>query len=307
MYSHFSLNTKFCQLLFAGLQCEERDLVEARKDAKPCAYLGSTCSEILPVPSTHTIRRTSVISFSTMSNGEDTGLVPLQDQRVFGAGHKRKRIILVPPSASSEANAAPPSHTAFSAAQRYLSIVFQDVSDASLTGPQTSKLIVLDESETQSSLPSLSEAPGTFCEICCSPQTIPSTTDFADTKARTIHTASIAHQYCLAHSQPPSHLNRQHIGVKYLLSHGWDPDARLGLGASSQGITAPVKGTVKNDTVGVGAGVGPLKAGSQPKQKRLNARAVREMDRQDRKKREQLEDLYYASDDALRHFNQRLS
>jgi hypothetical protein len=39
--------------------------------------------------------------------------------------------------------------------------------------------------------------------------------------------------------------------VRYLSSYGWDPDARRGLGAREEGITAPIKATKKNDTAGL--------------------------------------------------------
>ena len=51
---------------------------------------------------------------------------------------------------------------------------------------------------------------------------------------------STVHQICLQHSYPPSHLDRNHQGLRYLSYHGWDPDSRLGLGLSGKGIKAPV-------------------------------------------------------------------
>lgn len=46
------------------------------------------------------------------------------------------------------------------------------------------------------------------------------------------------------------------MGLAHLQSHGWDPDARLGLGPSGQeGIHVPIKAREKGDLLGVGAEV----------------------------------------------------
>jgi hypothetical protein len=65
------------------------------------------------------------------------------------------------------------------------------------------------------------------------------------------HVSSLPHQVATPHVHPPSHLPREHIGLRYLTSHGWDPDSRLGLGARQSGIAVPIKAKEKNDTAGL--------------------------------------------------------
>jgi hypothetical protein len=69
---------------------------------------------------------------------------------------------------------------------------------------------------------------------------------------RDAHAASLAHQVCLAHSHPPSHLDRTRMGLLHLRARGWDPDARQGLGPEGRGIAYPVKAVAKGDRLGVG-------------------------------------------------------
>lgn len=81
-------------------------------------------------------------------------------------------------------------------------------------------------------------------------------------------------------------------------SYGWDPDSRQGLGAKGEGIRAPIKGKVKNDTSGLG--IDGRGVGTGQKQKtppvRLNAKQVRQQEA-DRKKREaRLRDAFYGKD-----------
>ena len=59
-----------------------------------------------------------------MSNEEEC-LVPLQDQRVFGAGFKSKRVNFIPAAFTSAVQHTSPSTV--TAANKYLSIVFKDL------------------------------------------------------------------------------------------------------------------------------------------------------------------------------------
>ena len=103
---------------------------------------------------------------------------------------------------------------------------------------------------------------GAFCEICnfpINPQAATASTAIAN------HESTIAHMVCLAHSHPPSHLDRTRQGFKYLSAYGWDPDSRQGLGVTGEGIRAPVKAKMKNDTVGLGVKVKRNKKHLDPK------------------------------------------
>ena len=202
---------------------------------------------------------------STQDEGyadQETYFLPSEDQRVFGAGIKRKRVPFVPAS-TNESHIAPEPKTAVG--DRYLSIVLKE----------------------QDQKPSTDEH-ATVCDICGQP-------------ASNFHESSISHQFCLEHSHPPSHLPREHIGLKILGSHGWDPDSRLGLGASGEGIRVPIKSKIKNDTVGLGIETKPSNDGSLLEVradgvKRLNAKEVRMQEEAGRKRAQKLQQNFYGED-----------
>ncbi len=182
-----------------------------------------------------------------MADSEEDYYLPLQDQRVFGAGIKRKRINFVPASTSNSSPPLTSQNTDISS--RYLSIVLPSsvsrspnttsttTADISGQPPQQSSEQLSDQlSEQSNSLQTTSD----LCPICDLPLSAPSS-----------HDSSLAHQICLQHVHPPSNLPRAHIGVRYLITHGWDPDSRLGLGTRQEGITAPIKAGAKKDTSGL--------------------------------------------------------
>ncbi|KAI9821674.1 MAG: hypothetical protein M1827_002255 [Pycnora praestabilis] len=219
--------------------------------------------------------------------------VPLQDQRVFGAGIKRKRVQFVPSAADPDA-IKPPQRDPGPLGDRYLSIVLpkgaqtqtsQNAGAASGSPPGgISEVITLQE--------------GQVCEVCNLP--IPSTSAATTLLSKT-HEASLAHQVCLEHSHPPSHIDRNRPGLKYLSAYGWDLDSRLGLGATGDGIRIPIKGKVKNDTVGLGVkAVGACSKGrwrGRMREEKLNAKEVRKREEQGKKKRDMLQEMFYRSDD----------
>ncbi|RPA85064.1 hypothetical protein BJ508DRAFT_12608 [Ascobolus immersus RN42] len=96
------------------------------------------------------------------------------------------------------------------------------------------------ESETQTT--SLPSTPPPICPECNLPIT--------STPRK--HETSMAHLCSLPHSLPPHHYNRASIGLRYLEEQGWDANARVGLGARGEGITAPIKVKEKKDRLGVG-------------------------------------------------------
>ncbi|KAI9815371.1 MAG: hypothetical protein M1832_005510 [Thelocarpon impressellum] len=229
-------------------------------------------------------------------SGSEEYFVPLQDQRVFGAGIKRKRVQFVPAKEASSAT-TPPRTDATStgepnrAGDYYLSVVL-----ASGQKPP------IDESKEDADIPRR-------CEVCDLP--FPPSDAAADNAAmptsETRHAASLAHQVCLTHSAPPSHLDRQRLGLQYLSSYGWDPDTRLGLGASGrEGITAPIKGRLKRDTLGVGVKVpegkrGMVRAAGKIKVEKLGAGEVRKREAEARRKGERLREMFYGRDEVLRY------
>ena len=224
-----------------------------------------------------------------MSEDNDEYLIPLQDQRVFGAGINREGIAFVPASQSDSdlplSNILRPDTNA---GDRYLSIV-------------------LSKSASQTPDP-LDHAPSTYgdndtgpgiCSVC--KQIVDPGTDGV---TKNVHESTIAHQVCLEHSHPPSHLDREHVGVRYLSGYGWDPDSRMGLGARQEGIRIPIKAQPKHDTVGLRESVDTdsisikKKAPIKKKEKliRLDAGAVRKQDLEAKKRAERLRSSFYGPD-----------
>lgn len=266
-----------------------------------------------------------------MSYEDEDYFLPLEDQRVFGAGIRRKRVQFVPSgetlsttgdisSAVQEARQA--SEPAASIADRYLSIV---LSKEARTTPESDTAQTKSSKDSEESL--RSSAPPSFpasqelslerphptseiikrCEICNLPlvPTVSGTESPSDGKKILPHEASLAHQVCLSHSHPPSHLDRTRQGLRYLESYGWDPDSRLGLGAPGrEGIREPIKTRVKNNTVGLGVKIDSAKAKAAAKEtkvQKLNAKEVRKMESEGKKRREKLQEMFYRSEDIEKY------
>lgn len=88
------------------------------------------------------------------------------------------------------------------------------------------------------------------------------------------------------------------MGLKYLSSYGWDPDARRGLGATETGIRAPIKSRIKNNTVGLGVKDSDRVQVQKEAKKntRLNAKQMRQQQAAGKKREMQLRDAFYGKD-----------
>jgi hypothetical protein len=117
----------------------------------------------------------------------------------------------------------------------------------------------------------------------------------------TVHQTSLAHQLCLAHSHPPSALDRTRMGLTYLESHGWDPDSRAGLGSAQQGISFPIKAKPKQDTHGIGLVVPKETPKKSEKPQQLDAGRVRKMAQVDKKKAERIQRQLYSNTDLEKY------
>ena len=87
-------------------------------------------------------------------------------------------------------------------------------------------------------------------------------------------------------------------------SYGWDPDSRLGLGATGAGIRIPIKGTPKNDTADLGVdtkGDGKKRVVTAKKIEKLDAGRVRKEEERGRRKGERLREMFYRNDDVERY------
>ncbi|KAK3294883.1 uncharacterized protein B0H64DRAFT_197266 [Chaetomium fimeti] len=205
---------------------------------------------------------------SPKNNGDDDDYdeIPLQHQRPFGAGLHRKPIAFV--SASGGGKLRSVDDTAAGKPQQnvadvYLSMVLSEDVTRPKSAPPTSSSVSEGES--------LQDGTCTVCKL-------PLKTD------RGTHAQSFAHQVCLPHSQPPSALDRSRMGLAYLSTYGWDPDASKGLGSEQQGIKFPVKAKVKDDKLGIGIQVPKGLPPPKKKEQLLDAKKVRKMALEEKKK-----------------------
>ena len=223
---------------------------------------------------------------------DDESILPLDDQRVFGAGIKRKRVHFVSAAPADVLEPTPSATPERSAGERYLSIVLPCESREKNGSAHT----LASPSGSMDAISQTLPVEDVVCSVCHVPiHPLPSTPSKP-------HETSLVHQVCITNSYPPSHLDRTSHGLKYLSSYGWDPDSRLGLGAKGEGIREPLKGKLKNDTVGLG-----VKAARKTslvvenKVERLDAKGVRKRDSEDRKKRERLQEMFYGNGELERY------
>lgn len=269
--------------------------------------------------------------------------LPLEDQRVFGAGIRRKRVPFVRSGELNTLNATTGlSSTGTNIADTYLSIVLKQQNKPK-TSPSTpinpnrntnTPGDIIPPPRTTHSAPPTTEAilpapalapsPDTvepnlkgseeiYCDVCkllLSDPQIQSQQETTSTSTRP-HEASLAHQVCLKHSHPPSHLDRTRTGMRYLSTYGWDPDSRLGLGAPGrEGIREPLKGRVKHDTAGLGSGLDkdgdPIKVPLPVKNKvvKLNPKDMRRKEAEAKKRGEKMRNLFFQSDEVLKYLGE---
>jgi len=219
-----------------------------------------------------------------MSDADEDYFLPVEDQRVFGAGIKRKRIAFVPASASESSLPTGDPSKSTGIGGRYLSIVLSKSTEEKK-----------DKNEHGSDTAS-GQAVSETCAVCKQP-----ISSANDRIAKDVHESSIAHQLCLEHSHPPSHLDREHVGLRYLETYGWDPDSRRGLGARRDGIRIPIKPKEKKDTAGLRETnedddkISKKKAVSQKDVKivKLNAKQVRLQEMEAKKRAQKLRQSFY--------------
>lgn len=216
--------------------------------------------------------------------------MPDSEQKIFGtAGTKLKRIDFVPAASPSAQNSAP--GRLRSVGDQYLSIVLKAdaVSLKGATQPPENDLKSKD----------IHSEDDVVCDICKLPLK-PTEDDAATAVSPVTHDLSLAHQVCIEHSYPPSHFDRRRHGLKYLSSYGWDPDDRVGLGLSGDGIRAPIKAKVKNNTVGLGLKI-PEGKKAVAQVEMLDAGKVRKKDKEDKKRRDKLQEMFYQTEDLEKY------
>lgn len=231
---------------------------------------------------------------------DDEYEIPLRDQRIFGAGVKRKRIQFVQSTLVTASTLSLPATPSASAADRYLSIVLNKAAPSTRaeSAPPTTA-IAEDAGSRDERAATRSSEEGqrqdevvAECEICHRPMSA----------LAAKHESSIAHQICVQHSYPPSHVDRTRKGLAVLEGQGWDPDSRLGLGAGGEGRLHPVKATENPERAGLGARFDRMKA--VEKQIRLDAGKVKLMEKEGKKRAESLRNAFYRSEEVERYLGQ---
>ncbi|OLN81279.1 hypothetical protein CCHL11_07294 [Colletotrichum chlorophyti] len=223
--------------------------------------------------------------------------VPLHHRRPFGAGIQRKPIQFVKASDPNLSTIKDrKTQSGASVGDFYLSLVLP--SEKAKAEPPESEALK-------------TEGKASVCAVCDLPvsaddtvQEVGGSSRGKDSTSKQKHEASIAHQVCLAHSHPPSALDRSRMGLTYLSSHGWDPDSRKGLGAAGQGIQYPLKTKLKEDNFGVGLKVSKDQQVRVEKKKqpvKMGAKERRKQAEEDKKKTERLRQMFYGSEDLDRY------
>jgi hypothetical protein len=226
-----------------------------------------------------------------MANKDADYYVPPERQCVFGAGVNHRRIDFVPAASTgvSLPVLTPPSKGP-SIADRYLSLVLTKTIPTPAVEPEA-----MDTSASTEAADGPTPTT-TLCSVCAAPLS-------------PTHESTIAHQICLVHSHPPSHLDRSRNGLRYLQSYGWDPDERVGLGARSEGMRFPIKPVPKHNTAGLRekvdleATVGKKvrkesRVEAQTKPVRLNAKQVRKREKEAKLKTDKMRRALYQSDEV---------
>ncbi len=215
------------------------------------------------------------------SDHDEQDEIPLHHKRPFGAGLKRTKVEFVRAQDPDDYISTIPSTrpTSSVVGDLYASIVLGGSSttkskDKTGTAPENDGTEPATDSEAAAG-GQLPQSPA-VCPVCA--LAITTTTVEA-------HEASLAHQVSLAHSHPPSALDRSRMGLRALAAQGWDPDARVGLGrAGGEGTRYPIRATPKANVLGVGATV-PEKTAAQAQAEEAAKEARRQLTAKERKAR----------------------
>ncbi|EAS35369.1 G-patch domain-containing protein [Coccidioides immitis RS] len=263
-----------------------------------------------------------------MPYDDEDYFLPLEDQRVFGAGIKRKRVPFVPSSETRLATtdghplsapattsstpgpeAAVSEPTPPSIGDKYLSIVLSKSANPS-PSPASTSATTIDAAKQADSSPEerLQEDTALVtCDICNLPLSQPPPSSSDAQYPPHPHESSLVHQASLPHSHPPSAVDRTRRGYKYLASYGWNPDSRTGLGPTGGGIRVPILPQVKHDTAGLGLDVKRMSDAEKKERERqraaakLNAKQVRNREEEGKKKAERLREMFYGSEDLEKY------
>lgn len=127
-----------------------------------------------------------------------------------------------------------------------------------------------------------------------------------------IHYLSPAHQAALPLAPIPSAIDRSRMGLKYMERHGFDVDARVGLGANGQGMLFPLVPKEKRDKLGLGidkkdhekkvslggASAADIKAG------KLDSGKIRKLAQVEKRRHEKLQRMFYGNEEVEKFLGQ---
>nr|POE98784.1 hypothetical protein CFP56_73662 [Quercus suber] len=210
---------------------------------------------------------------------DDEYEIPLRDQRYFGAGLKRKRINFVPATSTvSNQASGSASRSGAAVAAAYLAIVMKK--DAHK--PQ-------EPLNPEKDTPTDEENPAEICSVC------------KHAILDSHHDSTMTHRKHLPPPQSHWHIDRTRKSLAILQAQGWDPDSGKGLGKlGAEGRLYPVKITNKyTGRAGLGSKLASVK--EVVKKEKLDAGKARQKYADDRKKAQELRNIFYGSDDVERH------
>ncbi|KAL5114657.1 hypothetical protein ACEQ8H_007450 [Pleosporales sp. CAS-2024a] len=208
----------------------------------------------------------------------DFATIPFTQQPAYGRGLWKNPIQFVSATPDTQQNTTPQAKEN-TLAEKYLAIMFPDGQ------PQ----------------PKAEAYPA--CGICGEP---------VKERDPRMHYLSPAHQATLPRAPIPSAMDRTRMGLKYMSKHGYDVDARVGLGANGQGILFPLVPKEKRDKLGLGidkkehekkrvlggASIADVKQG------RLDAGKVRKLAKIEKRKHDKLHRIFYGDDEVEKYLGQ---
>jgi hypothetical protein len=206
----------------------------------------------------------------------DISTIPFTEQPAFGKGLWRHPIKFIPASTpTTTPTASTSTSTPISIADAYLAIVCPSSAPT-----------------TESSHP--------ICPTCNSP--------IKEADNRT-HYLSLVHQLSLPRMATPSAIDRTRMGLKYMEKHGYDVDARKGLGTTGEGRLYPIVPKEKRDLHGIGVPVRHERdsvpgVGKARVVERLDAGKIQKRAKAERKRDERLRKMFYEDEKVSKYLGE---
>lgn len=209
----------------------------------------------------------------------DISTVPFVQQHPFGRGLWKNHIKFVPAAVKDAVPMTAPSTQGKTMAEKYLAIMFPNGQPQQKTEAYP------------------------LCGICGEP---------VKEKDQRTHYLSLPHQAALPRSAIPSAIDRSRMGLKYMEKHGYDVDARIGLGAAGQGMLFPLVPKEKRDKLGLGidkkdhtkrqalAGATTFEV----RQGKLDAGKIQKLAKIEKRRHAKLQRLFYGNDEVERYLGQ---